>query len=129
MIVSQGQQGRVFVVLFEDGDEPAQALAEFAASKEIPFAEVLPIGGGMAPAVLAPDADGRHVLLPAPAGATPKGAVVREITGVHLRSTAGGTELERVAQRAAPHQARPALAAAASGPGLVPVYLFNAEFN
>lgn len=137
MKASEGKVGRVFLVNLEEGDNPAEALEQFAADNGIHAAQVVMLGGTEgAVGVLTPDENGKAGLKLA-GGVDANGfhgaqAVVQELLGITFRRVrdAAGHEMyfkapatkTRVMEKAAP-------APEESGPGTTPVYLFNAEFN
>lgn len=140
MKTSEGKLGRVFMLRLERGDEGAEPIEKFAAENGVSFAQVFITSDVPAAGVLAPDASGHPRLrLSGDAGkASPEmwndaEVVVQEMLGVSFRRLREpgsnretliriNTSKSRVMSRAAPEPAD-------AGPGVVPVYLFNVEFN
>ncbi len=141
MKTSEGKLGRVFMLRLEQGDEGAEPIEKFAADNGISFAQVFITSDAPAAGVLAPDASG-HPRLRLSGGAENASpemwndaeVVVQEMLGVSFRRLREpgsnretliriNTSKSRVMSRPAPEPA------ADSGPGVIPVYLFNVEFN
>lgn len=136
MKASEGKLGRVFLVNLEAGDKPADSLERFAADNGIHAAQVLVVGNAMVAGVITPDAEGKPGLK-LTAG-TEQGdwseaqVVVQELLGVTFRrgkDVSGRDTLIKVASTKTRVMEKPAPAPEESGPGTIPVYLFNAEFN
>lgn len=139
MQASEGRLGRVFVIRLEAGEQPAGTIERFAAEKGILTAQVFVLANAALSGIIAPNSEGEPRLrLPgAPAGGNDAWpdmeVVIQEVLGVHFRRVtdpASGREKlaiapvnqTRVMDKAAP-------APRETGPGTMPVYLFNAEFN
>lgn len=135
MKASEGKLGRVFMIRLDVGDPAAETLLHFAEEKGIRSAQVFLTGPESAAGFIAPNAqDKLELRMPAvPANAWTDGEIlVQEVVGVHLQrviDTASGRETitrigskTKVLRKAAPEPEE-------TGPGTVPVYLFNAEFN
>ncbi len=139
MKASEGKLGRIFLVRLEPGDDGAQAIESFAAENGIHAAHVYILGGQGMAGIIAPDREGKPGLRlnsdaprggPAWEGAE---AVVQELLGIELlrvKDPSSGREtLAKVASPKTRVMTRPAPQPEESGPGTIPVYLFNAEFN
>lgn len=139
MKASEGKPGRVFMLRLEEGDAPAESIEAFADEKKILAAQVFVVAKSSLAGIIAPDAEGRPKLrLPEDGLADPSAwaegeVVIQEVEGLTLRRVmdpSSGRETHarvsaaktRVMEKAAP-------APENAGPGTVPVYLFNAEFN
>jgi hypothetical protein len=136
MQASEGKLGRVFLVNLEAGDKPGPALEHFAVLHGIHAAQVLIVGDAMIAGVITPDADGNPGLkLTGESGRddwTGAQVVVQEMLGVTLRrgrDDVGRETLVKVPSSKTRVMEKPAPAPKESGPGTIPVYLFNAEFN
>lgn len=140
MKTSEGKLGRVFMLRLERGDDGPEPIEKFAADNGILFAQIFIVSDAPAAGILAPDASG-HPRLRLSGGTenTPPDSwqdaevIVQEMLGVSFRrlrepgSNRGtliriNSSKSRVMNRAAPEPAD-------SGPGTIPVYLFNVEFN
>lgn len=139
MNASEGRPGRIFLIHLDAADNGADAVERFAAENGIHAGQVFVAGAHSLSGILAPDAGGRPGLRLSP-GAERTGdewngaeVVIQEFLGLaFLRVTdpASGRETlakmaptkTRVMERAAPVPEE-------KGPGTIPVYLFNAEFN
>ncbi len=135
MKAGEGKLGRVFFLRLEEGDS-AESLRRFVAEKGIRAGQALVLGGSTAAAVIVPDADGE------PGLRFPEGAAIDwnggeivvqeflEFTFQRVRDPSSGREtLERVPPARTRVLTKPSPAPEEAGPGTVPVYLFNAEFN
>ena len=135
MKASEGKLGRVFFLRLDDSDS-AETIQRFAAEKGIQAALVSLMGSQTLHAMLAPDPSGSPGLhLPDHSNPNWQNGevVLQELLGFTLqrvRDPASGEETlarvispkTRVLQKSAP-------APEEAGPGSIPVYLFNAEFN
>ena len=136
MQASEGKLGRVFLVNLDEGDKPEETLERFAVDHGIHAAQVLIVGDAMIAGVITPDADGSPGLrLTGVSGRDDwSGAqvVVQEMLGVTLRrgkDDVGRETFVKVPSSKTRVMEKPAPAPAERGPGTIPVYLFNAEFN
>lgn len=140
MKASEGRLGRIFMLRLEQGDQVPEAIEKYAADKGVLAAQVFVAGHESLTGILACDDSGKpRLTMPLPGdGQTAiewadAGVVIQEVLGVTLRrvvdpasgrtsiSSVGGTKT-RVMEKAAPVPEE-------TGPGTIPVYLFNAEFN
>ena len=135
MKASEGRLGRIFIVTLEPDDKLPEALEQFARDRGIGIAQVMLASDASFAGVIAPDGEGKPALilsgLPAGRNAFPGEVVIQEILGVNVRRVADGGR-ERLAMlpgSITKVMRKPAPEPAESGPGTVPVYLFNAEFN
>ncbi len=129
---SEGRLGRVFYLRLEDGDA-ADAIRGFAVEKGIHAAQVFIVGSRASGAVLLPSAEGAPDLhCPPDADFRGCDVVVQEILGFTFHRvtdpSSGRETLTRVRTKTRVME-RPAPTPAELGPGTIPVYLFNAEFN
>lgn len=139
MNASEGKLGRIFLVRLEQGDDGADAVERFAESNGIQAAQVYVMGSRGISGIIARDADGRPGLrLPGGeerAGAVWEGAevVIQELLGItflRVKDPSSGKEtLAKIASTKTRVMERPAPEPEERGPGTIPVYLFNAEFN
>lgn len=139
MKASEGKAGRIFLVRLEQGDNGAEAIENFAAQNGIQAGHIYVTGERGISGVIAPDADGKPGLrLPdgeARQGSAWDGAdvVVQELLGLtflRVRDPSSGKEtLAKIASTKTRVMERPAPEPEEKGPGTIPVYLFNAEFN
>ncbi len=137
MKASEGKLGRVFIVTLEQSDALPEALENFAAERGIAIAQVVLVADASISGIIAPGDNGKPVLNLAGidrAHDTITGEVViQEILGAHVRRVAdAATGLEKLTMipgSVTRVMERPAPAPEEPGPGTVPVYLFNAEFN
>lgn len=139
MEASEGRLGRVFVIRLGAGDPPAETIERFAAEKGILTAQVFVLANVALAGIIAPNSEGvpRLRLPGTPADddkAWPDGEVVlQEVLGVHFRRVTDPASGRETLAIAPIHQTRvmdrPAPAPRETGPGTMPVYLFNAEFN
>lgn len=136
MKASEGKIGRVFMVWLEEGEDATEAIGRFANEKGIAAAQVFSVGGKGWVGFLTPDAEGRPgLMLPAGAEKTPPGGeiVIQEVTGINFRRVrdpqSGMEMLAQMPSTKTRVMERPAPAPEEAGPGTIPVYLFNAEFN
>ncbi len=139
MKASEGKPGRVFLIHLDQNDGGADAVEQFAMENGIHAGQVVVTGAHCVSGILAPDAGGRPGLrLVEGAERTGKiwenaEVVIQEFLGLtFLRVTdpASGREtLAQVASTKTRVMARPSPEPEEKGPGTIPVYLFNAEFN
>ncbi len=135
MNASEGKLGRVFFLRL-DADDSAESIQRFAAEKGIHAALVSLMGSGTLHAMILPDSSGSPGLH-LPDNAEPRWrngeVVLQELLGFTLQRVrdpaSGGETLARVASSKPRVLQRPAPAPEEAGPGSIPVYLFNAEFN
>lgn len=139
MKASEGRLGRIFIVRLEDGDDATGSIERFAADKNIQAAQVFLVANQAHTGIIAPNADGiPRLRLPsgenvAPDQWTDGEIVIQEVLGINFRrilDPASGREtLARVVSTKTRVMEKAAPAPETSGPGTIPVYLFNAEFN
>lgn len=135
MKASEGKLGRVFFIRLEQGDS-AESIREFAAEKGIHAGQVFVMGDKTLSAMIVPDAEGNPGFhFPEGTDAVWRGSevVVQEVLGFNfqrVRDPSSGQEtLTRVASTKTRVMEKAAPTPEESGPGTIPVYLFNAEFN
>lgn len=138
MKASEGKLGRVFMLRLDEGDEPAATIERFAVEKKILAAQVFAVSDASLAGIIAPNAEGNPSLrLPVHAGGasgwTGGEVIIQEVTGISFRRVldpASGREtLARIASTKTRVMEKAAPTPDVEGPGTVPVYLFNAEFN
>lgn len=138
MKTTEGKLGRIFMIHLEDGDEPAASIERFAVEKGIMAAQVFLVAGDSVAGIIMPDADGTPRLRlaggTADAGKWADGdIVVQEFVGVHFRRVrdpeSGRESVAKVPGTKTRVMEKPAPSPEDTGPGTVPVYLFNVEFN
>ncbi|MCL2001634.1 MAG: DNA-binding protein [Planctomycetes bacterium] len=141
MRASEGKLGRIFMIRLENDDRPTASIERFAADNGILAAQVFVVADATLVGIIAPNVDGLPRLrLPEPETPgrddpawTEGEVIVQELVGINFRRILDpklGRETlaimpstkTRVMEKAAP-------APEESGPGAIPVYLFNAEFN
>lgn len=136
MKASEGKLGRVFFLRLEEGDS-AESVRRFIAEKGIHAGQALVTGARTVSAMIVPDAEGR------PGLRLPEGVddavwrsgeiVIQELLEFNIQRvrdpSSGHETLARVASTKTRVLVKPAPAPEESGPGTIPVYLFNAEFN
>ena len=137
MKASEGRLGRIFIVTLEADDKVPEAIEQFALERGVTIAQVVLTSDASFSGIIAPGSDGRPTLIlsgfPEREDGFPGELVIQEILGVNVRRT--NAEVDGVARLAmVPGSVtrvmeKPAPAPEESGPGTVPVYLFNAEFN
>lgn len=139
MKASEGKLGRVFLIRLEDGDDARSAIEAFAAEKGIHAAQVFVVANNALTGIIAPDADGRPSLR-LPSGAALADVdwsdgelVVQEVVGIDFRRvvdpSSGRETLARVVSTKTRVMEKAAPEPEETGPGTIPVYLFNAEFT
>lgn len=135
MKASEGKLGRVFFIRLEDGDDAADTLRRFAVENGIHAGQVFLLASQSVTGIIAPDAEGNPGLrIPGGLGGYAGcDVVVQELLGFNFQritDPASGQEtLARVASTKTRVMEKPAPIPEEQGPGTVPVYLFNAEFN
>lgn len=137
MKASEGRLGRVFLLRMEKGDDGAEAIERFAAENGIHAGQVFVMADKAVAGIIAPDADGKPgVRLYGDARTMvwdEVEVVIQELLGIRfLRITdpsSGRETLARIASTKTRVMERPAPEPEEKGPGTIPVYLFNAEFN
>lgn len=138
MKASEGKLGRIFLIRLEDGDDPTEAIERFAREKDIQAAQVFGIANQALTGIIVPGEDGRPGLRLPPGETADKShwadaeLIVQEVTGVRLRrvvDSSGRETFARVTSTKTRVMEKPAPAPEETGPGTIPVYLFNAEFN
>ncbi len=135
MKASEGKLGRVFFLRL-DADDTAESVQRFAAEKGIHAAIVSLMGAHTLHVMIAPDSSGSPGLH-LPDNAAPRWGncevVLQELLGFTLqrvRDPSSGEEtLARVSSPKTRVLQKSAPAPEEAGPGAIPVYLFNAEFN
>lgn len=132
----EGKLGRVFLIHLEGDEKAAEALQRFAREKGIIAAQVsVAANCALAGIIIPGDEDAPEVRLPNPDDmAWSQGdIVVQELLGINFRRvkdpSSGREILTRVASTKTRVMEKPAPSPAEEGPGTIPVYLFNAEFN
>ena len=135
MEASEGKLGRVFFIRLEEGDS-TKSIQRFAVEKGIQAGQVFVMGDKTASGMIMPDAQGRPgIHLPAGADAEWRGGeiVVQELLGFNFQRvtdpSSGRETLASVSSTKTRVMEKPAPTPEESGPGTIPVYLFNAEFN
>lgn len=139
MQATEGRLGRVFILRLDDGENIGAAVEKFAVERGIMVGQVM-VGGqvsgvGLASGLITPDASGSPRLVWSMQPGESGGAeiVVQEIIGVTVQRVRGQTDVRETLYitRESPTKVmnKPAPVPAESGPGTVPVYVFNAEFN
>lgn len=137
MNASEGKLGRVFLLRLEAGDSVIDSIETFAREKGIVAGQVFLTAKQAVMGIIAPDSLG-HPSLRFPAGVEPASwmdseIVLQELLGINfkrVKDPASGREtLARIASTKTRVMERPAPAPEEEGPGTIPVYLFNAEFN
>ncbi|MCD8351137.1 MAG: hypothetical protein LUC93_11060 [Planctomycetaceae bacterium] len=135
MKASEGKLGRVFLVNLEEGDNPAETIERFAIDNGIHAAQVVITAEDVVSGMITPDADGNPGLRLSACGQNDwNGAqvVVQELLGISFRrrrDDEGRETLYKVVSTKTRVMEKPAPAPEENGPGTIPVYLFNAEFN
>ena len=136
---SEGKLGRVFLIRLEEGDDAKASIEQFALEKGVHAAQVFLVASSTLAGIIAPDAEGK------PSLRMPSGAamdhndwvdgemVVQEVVGVDFRRvrdpSSGKERLARVISPKTRVMEKAAPEPEGAGPGTIPVYLFNAEFN
>lgn len=139
MKVSEGKLGRVFLVRLESGDNAVEAIERFAIEKSVQAAHLFLVSARALFGVIAPNAEGVPQLR-LPSGESLEReewlggeVVIQEMIGLNFRRvldpSSGKETLARVISTKTRVMEKPAPTPEESGPGTVPVYLFNAEFN
>ncbi len=139
MKASEGKPGRVFLIHLDQNDSGADAVEQFAMENGIHAGQVVVTGAHCVSGILAPDAEGKPGLRLIE-GAERTGAiwenaevVIQEFLGLtFLRVTDPASGRETLAKIESPKtrvMERPSPEPEEKGPGAIPVYLFNAEFN
>lgn len=136
MKASEGRLGRIFIVTLERDDKLPEALEKFARERGIAIAQVMLAADSSVAGIIAPDIDGSPVLRLAGSqipDASSGEVIIQEILGVNVKrvqDAATGVERLSMLQGSVSRvMKKPAPAPEEPGPGTVPVYLFNAEFN
>ncbi|MDR1518586.1 MAG: hypothetical protein LBU23_00370 [Planctomycetota bacterium] len=135
MQASEGKLGRVFMLRLDEGDNPFLAIEGFAAENGVLAAQVFSLSGQPMVGSVLPDPEGKPRLrFSAGQGEWPTGeTILQEMLGISLRRMVDPVSgLETLAKLSAPRtrvMEKPAPEPEHGGPGTVPVYLFNAEFN
>lgn len=137
MKASEGKLGRIFVVTLEPNDQLPEALENFAQDRGIVIAQVMLSADSSVSGIIAPGQNGKPVLNLAGFARikdlTGGEVVIQEILGINVRRVedvaTGRERLTLVPGSVTRVMEKPAPAPEEPGPGTVPVYLFNAEFN
>ncbi len=139
MKVSEGKLGRVFMLQLEEGDRVADSVERFAAENGILSAQVFALGKDALAGIIAPSGRGKPVLrLPAGRADGPESwanseIIIQEVVGINFQRVVDPSSGRETLAKIAPTKTRVMEKAAPvpeeSGPGTIPVYLFNAEFN
>lgn len=137
MEASEGKPGRIFMLRLESGDKPDESIERFAAEKGILAAQLFCMAKEALSGIIAPDQAGKPRLRLS--GNAESGdwsnaeVIIQEVVGIDFRRVtdpASGKEtLARVVSTKTRVMEKAAPAPQESGPGTIPVYLFNAEFN
>lgn len=137
MKASEGKLGRIFVVTLEADDQLPKALEDFAFQKGITIAQVALSADASVNGIIAPGSDGSPVLtlggMAQVKDLTGGEVIIQEILGIKLQRrqdvATGRERLTMVPGTVTRVMKKPAPAPEEPGPGTVPVYIFNAEFN
>jgi|GEM_PF-3284727 len=136
MKASEGKLGRIFIVTLDRDDALPGALENFAHDRGINIAQVILAADSSVSGIIAPAEDGKPVLRLAgtlQSGNLEGEVIIQEILGINLKriqDQASGLRKLAVVQGSVTRvMEKPAPAPEEPGPGTVPVYLFNAEFN
>lgn len=137
MKASEGRLGRVFMLRLEEGDDGARSIEQFAEENGIHAGQVFVMTDRAFSGILASDAEGipglRMHEQPDPAAWVNSEIVIQELLGIRflrVKDPSSGREtLARIASTKTRVMENPAPAPESSGPGTIPVYLVNAEFN
>lgn len=136
MNASEGKIGRVFLLRIENDENGPEVIERFAVENGIHAGYVQIMADKGFGGMLAPDAAGRPGLrLHGGEGANWKDAevVVAELLGMMflrvMDPSSGQETLAKVPSTKTRVMERPAPEPEEKGPGTIPVYLFNAEFN
>ena len=136
MQASEGKVGRVFVLHLEAGEKATEAIEQFAREKGIHAAQLFAVAKQGLAGIIAPDGQNNPRLRfpPDVDEAWDDGeVVVQELLGINfqrVKDPASGKEtLTRIVSTKTRVMEKPAPAPEEQGPGTIPVYLFNAEFN
>lgn len=138
MKASEGRMGRVFILHLEEGDNGPKVIEDFAAENGIHAGQVFTMMHDKTiSGIIASDKNGQpglHLQEPMEDAAwTGSEVVIQELLGIHFLRikdpSSGQQTLARVASTKTRVMTRPSPEPEESGPGTIPVYLFNAEFN
>lgn len=137
MKASEGRLGRVFMLRLEEGDNGMRSIEQFAEKNGIHAGQLFVMGDQAFSGIIASDAEGnpgvRMHEQPDQSTWNNSEVVIQELLGIRflrVKDPSSGREtLARIASTKTRVMANPAPAPEGSGPGTVPVYLFNAEFN
>lgn len=137
MKASEGRLGRVFMLRLEEGDDGMRTIEQFAEDNGIHAGQVFVMTDSAFTGIIASDAQGNPGLrmneTPEPEAWNRSEVIIQELLGIHflrVKDPSSGREtLARVASTKTRVMTNPAPVPETSGPGTVPVYLFNAEFN
>lgn len=139
MKASEGRLGRVFIVRLEEGDNAAETIERFASEKGMVAAQVFVVGKESLAGIIAPGSDGKsHLRLPTQPVGDPQSwidaeVVIQEMVGIDFHRVvdprSGRETMARIVSTKTRVMEKAAPAPGESGPGTIPVYLFNAEFN
>lgn len=138
MKASEGKLGRVFLVRLDDGDDIRETLERFALDKNIQAAHVFMVADQALSGIIAPNAEGvprlrMPVVDVGKSGWAEGEMVIQEVVGINFRRVldpASGKEtLARVSSTKTRVMEKPSPTPETTGPGTIPVYLFNADFN
>lgn len=135
MKASEGKLGRVFMIRLDIGEKPAETLLRFAEEKGIRSAQVFLMGEQSAAGFIAPNAeDALELRMPGiPDNIWTGGEILlQEVVGTNLHRVidpdSGRETIARVGSKTKVLR-QAALEPEEKGPGTIPIYLFNAEFN
>ncbi len=139
MKATQGKLGRVFLLHLESGDNAVQAIQDFARDNGIHAAQVSVMADRTLAGIITPDDSDRPVLnLHGLTGDgsiewTDSDVIIQELLDIRFRRVKDpDSGLEVIAKMPSTKtrvMEKPSPTPEVAGPGTVPVYLFNAEFN
>lgn len=137
MKASEGRLGRVFVLRLEDGDDGIKVIENFAVENGIHAGQIFVMADREITGIIASDANGMPGLRfhdnKADIAWPGSEVVIQEFLGIHFRRvkdpSSGQETLARVEATKTRVMTRPSPSPEEKGPGTMPVYLFNAEFN
>ncbi|MCC8164864.1 MAG: hypothetical protein LIQ31_01620 [Planctomycetes bacterium] len=139
MKATQGKLGRVFLLHLENGDNAVQAIQDFARENGIHAAQVSVMADRALAGIITPDDSDQPVLnlhglaSAGPLDWTDADVIIHELLNMRFRRVRDpDSGLEVITQMPSTKtrvMEKPLPTPEVAGPGTVPVYLFNAEFN
>ncbi|MCC8108850.1 MAG: hypothetical protein LIQ30_07355 [Planctomycetes bacterium] len=138
MKATQGKLGRVFLLHLENGDDAVKAIQDFARENGILAAQVSVMADRALAGIITPDDSDQpvlnlHGLTAGPITWTDADVIIQELLGMRFRRVKDpDSGLEVIAKMPSTKtrvMEKPSPTPEVAGPGTVPVYLFNAEFN